>query len=344
MRPLSRSRLLLAAFFLVQLAFGLAGPLRGRTTDAEAYRRAGARLAGSGSPYGDASLPFLYPPALAVAFVPVSSLPPRAVAIGWGVVSAAVLAAAVALLASGDARTLALALVWAPFAATQWNGQANALVLLFLVLGRRALRDTRALPAGGWLGAALAVKPLALAAVASLATRRRGRSAALAAAVLVASLLLVVPFGGSPIEAGERAVQALTASWPETWGANVSLGGTLDRWFGPGHAGARHTALRALPILAALVAVARRLGPLATFDAVLAATLLAAPASWLHHAAVLFPAVPALALPVAALAAALLAFAAAWGTLGTWAPVCGTAALAIVMAARLASAPGTDRP
>ena len=72
-------------------------------------------------------------------------------------------------------------------------------------------------------------------------------------------------------------------------------------------------------------------------DASLAATLLGASSSWLHHSTVLFPAVAALAPPAQAAVVALYGIAAAWraaahlGTVaGAAASFAGTAAIAVV--------------
>jgi hypothetical protein len=139
----------------------------------------------------------------------------------------------------------------------------------------------------------------------------------------------------------------LSSSWVDTYGANVSLNGSLDRLLPDGAGARRHLAVGL--VLAgwtvALVAAAaagtrrrgRRLRPAAVLDAALAATLLGASTSWLHHSTVLFPAVAEL--PLAAQVAALVLYgvAAAWrgftsfGTVaGAAASLAGTAALVLV--------------
>ena len=70
----------------------------------------------------------------------------------------------------------------------------------------------------------------------------------------------------------------------------------------------------------------KRLRPSAIVDVTLAATLLGASTSWLHHSTVLFPAVAAL--PVAAQVAALALYgvAAAWRAFTSFGTVAGSAA------------------
>ena len=323
---------LLTAFFLLQLGIGVAGPLMGRTTDAEAYRRAGARLLATGKPYGDKELPYLYPPAVAVIFAPVAGLPPRAVATGWAAASAFLLTIAVARIAAGQAATVVLALVFSPFASTQWAGQANALVLL-AIAAARPLLARREVAAGLAIGVSLALKPLAVPAAGGIALRGRPRAACVALAVALVSLLLVIPFGGSPVEAGRKTLGILIAKWPETRGADISLAATLDRLLGPEGAALRRQALRVVPFLILGAAVVRKLSPVATFDALLAGTLIAARGAWLHHATVLFPAVAAFGTRRATAVAVLFGIVGAWRTLGAGVGACGTIALALIILA-----------
>ncbi len=115
-----------------------------------------------------------------------------------------------------------------------------------------------------------------------------------------------MPFlGGSGLAASAGSVKRILASsWVETYGGNVSLNGSLDRVLPEGAGSSRHRAvgLAIAGWTVALVAAAaagavrggKRLRPSAVVDASLAATLLGASSSWLHHSTVLFPAVAAL--------------------------------------------------
>jgi hypothetical protein len=144
----------------------------------------------------------------------------------------------------------------------------------------------------------------------------------------------------------------------ETYGGNVSLNGSLDRILPAGAGTSRHRAVGlavaagTLALVAAAAAGAARnamrLRPSAVVDAGLAAELLGASSSWLHHSAILFPAVAGLPPPAQAAAAALYAAAAAWRVLGAWgsaagaaASLAGTAALGLVwlLACRRAAEP-----
>jgi Glycosyltransferase family 87 len=357
---LTRNRLLVLLVFAAGLAFA-AGPLLvGRETDFTAFLEAARALRAGQDPYLGAA-PYLYPPLLAVLLVPLTLVPVQVAAWGWAVGSAAAFATAALLVSrefTGSTRVLVLALLFAPFAATQWNLQANAFVLLCIVLARAALDEKRQIGGGVALGLSIAVKPLALVAVVALLLLGRWRAALFAAGTALSSFLLVLPFlgsAGAATSAG-HVKRILGSSWVETYGGNISLNGTLDRLFSAGAGASRHRSVAAVIIgwsLALIVASAwhaRRQGksllPSAAIDMTLAATLLSASSSWLHHSAVLFPAVAALPPSLQAAVAALYAAAAAWhsatpGIAGATASLAGTVALVVVwlVAARRAAEP-----
>jgi hypothetical protein len=332
----------------------------GRETDFTAYIEAARALRTGQDPYLGAP-PYLYPPLLAVLLVPLTLVPVHVAAWVWAVASAAAFATATLLVSresTGSARVLVLALLFAPFAATQWNLQANAFVLLLIVLARAALDEKRQIGGGVALGLSIAVKPLALVAVVALLLLGRWRAALFAAGTALSSFLLVLPFlgiAGAATSAG-HVKRILGSSWVETYGGNISLNGTLDRLFSAGAGVSRHRSVAAVIMgwsLALIVASAwhaRRQGkslrPSAAIDMTLAATLLSASSSWLHHSAALFPVVAALPPSVQAAVVALYAAAAAWrsatpGVAGATASLAGTVALAVVwlFAARRAAEP-----
>lgn len=335
----------LALLFLALTACGVVPVLRGKPTDLAAYRRAGATLAAGKDPWAARDEPrYLYPPAIAALFAVARPLPETPLAVAWTLLSAAAMTfAASRLCATG----VLLALLFAPLYATQWNAQVNGFVLLALVLARERLAMTDEDGGGAWWGVSLAVKPLALPAAAGLLLTRRVRALGWGAAVAGLSLLLVVPFLGADgvALAARRVAEILSTSWPDTWPANISLGGALDRFH---RAGAGST--RQLAIMAGLFAATclvtllkgRKAGAPATLDAFLAAALLGAGASWLHHAAVLLPAAAALPL-LGPVSAALFGVAGAWRLAALlWpahgaaaASACGTAALALLWLAAL---------
>lgn len=331
-------RVLLAIFILLQIGVGLIGP----KTDLQHYRRAAERLLETGTPYGERYTPFLYPPPLAAIFLVGVPFPARAVATGWVIVSAVLLAIAVARVAGGRARIVLFALVFAPFAVTQWDAQGNALILLAIAVARPLLAN-RELAAGLGLGASLAVKPLALPAVAALAVRGRVRAAVLAIAVGLASFLIVLPFGGSPLAAAQRFGRILTRPVVQpsgdSGGIEIALVGTLDRLCGPDGAELRRTAVKGIPLLVLAAAMLRKLSPVATFDAVLAGTLLGARFSWLHHSAILFPAVVSLGPGTASVVAALFAISMGKRFLGEGVTACGTIALLLISIAPIVIGP-----
>jgi hypothetical protein len=334
---LTRARVLVFAVFAGALAFASEPLLTGRGTDFRAYLEAANALRAGHDPYAG-TYPYLYPPLVAVALVPLTFIPPVAAAWIWAAASAAALALAVSRVAGGSTRVLALALLFSPFAATQWNLQANGWVLLLVVLARERLDAGRDGGGGALLGLSIALKPFGLLAAAALLLAGRWRAALAAAAVAAASFALVVPFCGvTGAAASVGAVKRiLSSSWVETYGGNVSLNGSLDRLLPEGAGVSRHRAVGFAIACwtAALVAAAaagasrggRRLRPSSVVDAALAATLLGASSSWLHHGAVLFPAVAALGPPAQAAALSLWAVAAAWRAFAAWGAVAGAAA------------------
>ena len=352
-------RLLVLLVFAVALAFAAAPLLMGRGTDFRNYLEAAGALRAGHDPYAGV-YPYLYPPLLAVVLVPLTFLSPAAAAWIWAAASAAALAASAGLVARGSLRVLVLALLFAPFAATQWNLQANAFVLLLLVLARERLDRGFETGGGALLGLSIALKPFGLLAAAVLVLAGRWRAGLAAAGAALLSFALVVPFTGltGAAAAAGAVKRILSSSWVETYGANVSLNGSLDRFLPDGAGAERHGAV-GLAIVGwtfALVAAGavggaragKRLSPPAVVDAALAATLLGASCSWLHHSTILFPAVAALPPAAQAAAVALYAVAAAWRDFASWgtvagaaASLAGTVALAVVwhLAARRAAEP-----
>lgn len=333
----TRIRLLVLAVFAVSLGFAAQPLLSGRGTDFRAYVEAARALRAGSDPYGGV-FPYLYPPLLAVLLVPLTFLPVLAAAWLWAIASAAALSASAALVAKGSTRVLLLALAFAPFAATQWNLQANAFVLLLLVLARARLDRGFEASGGALLGVSIALKPFGLLAAAGLVLAGRWRAGLAAAAAATVPFLLVVPFSGPAGAAGAAGAvrRILSASWAETYGGNVSLNGSLDRLDPAGAGPSRHAAVGialaafTLALVAASAAGAGRAGkrvrPSAVVDASLAATLLAASSSWLHHSTILFPAVAASGPAAQAGVVVLYAAAAAWRALGSVAAGLGTAA------------------
>ncbi|MEO6324806.1 MAG: glycosyltransferase family 87 protein [Thermoanaerobaculia bacterium] len=347
-------RALLALLFAVQLGVSVVSSFRGKETDLAAYRSAATALVEGRNPYADTARPYLYPPLLAVALTPLRALTDPWLSWLWAIASAAAITASVGLLARDELGVenrwlVPAAILYAPFAATQWNGQVNGFVLLALVAARRWLDDGREVRAGAALGLALALKPIALLVAVWLVCSGRWRAAATAAAVVAFSFLLVVPFLGwsSLLGSAESVVHILSAPWTEPYAANISLNGTLDRLVPAGAGTLRTQLVSALvaggTLVAALLAgrtAARQKLPFgaAAVDALVAATLLGAGAPWLHHSTLLFPAVTLGSNLVVSIITLLYGVAAAWhraeelggGGAAAAAAAAGTCGLAIV--------------
>ncbi len=344
-----RAKLLVLAIFVAGLAFGAVPLVTGGGTDFRAYAEAARALRGGHDPYAGAE-PYLYPPLLAVALVPLTFLPESGAAWLWMVASAAALSLAAGRVAKGSERILLLALLFAPFAATQWNLQANAFVLLILVHAREWLDRGFESGGGALLGLSIALKPFGLLAAGALVLTGRWRAGLAAMAAALLSFVAVVPFTSmtGAIAASGAVRRILSSSWVETYGASISANGSLDRLM-PGGAGVKRHRAVGLAIAGGTIAVlagaavsagraGKRLLPSAVVDAALAATLLGATvSSWLHHSTILFPAVAGLPPPAQAVAVALYGIAAAWNRFaslgagaGVTACLAGTAAITLV--------------
>ncbi|MFI5119182.1 MAG: glycosyltransferase 87 family protein [Thermoanaerobaculia bacterium] len=355
----TRARLLVLAVFAAALAFAAEPLLTGRGTDIRNYLEAARALRAGHDPYAGI-YPYLYPPLLAVVVVPLTFLPSGAAAWVWATASAAALASSAGLVAKGSPRVLLLALLFAPLAATQWNLQANAFVLLLLVLARDRLDAGFEAGGGALLGVSIALKPFGLLAAPALFLVGRWRAGLAAVGAALLSFALIVPFTGlaGAAAAGGAVKRILSSSWVETYGANVSLNGSFDRFFPNGAGSERHGAVGLAIAGSTLLLVAtaaagaarggKRLRSSAVVDAALAATLLGAPTSWLHHSTVLLPAVAALPPAAQPAAVALYGVAAAWrgftslgAGAGVAASLAGTVALVLVwlLACRRAAEP-----
>ncbi len=277
---------------MVIVAVGIA--LVARSIDLAVYlRAANDLLAGRDvnvTPAGE--LPWLYPPAAALPFVPLTWLPFDLAAALWALVSMAALARVVQLVLRGLRQAqapvwavVAAALLAEPVTSTLGYGQVN-LVVAWLVtegfLGRRR-----------WLvGVAAGIKLTPLVFLLPLILRRdfRGATQALGGfAATVAVGWLLAPAASTTYWSGLffNPSDRIGIAYP----ANQSINGALWRAAGEGGVPLLHVAL-AVAVLALTVAILRR-NP---GDAVLAlwvcglAGLLVSPISWIHHWVWLIPA------------------------------------------------------
>jgi len=265
---------------------------------------------------GQRVFPFLYPPAALPAFYPLSL-------VGYPAAAALVLAVNLALTgwllawlhrrylrglpSRGVLVTAALALVaFDPITQTVLKGQVNLAVLaLILWAADRVAAGGRDAAAGVALGLATVLKTYPAVLLAVFAARRRYAVVAAAAATwaALAGLSLAV----LPVELwrqwlGEVAPSASYAATPFAllppgYPSNQGLNGFFARLFADGHGAATATWLGSAVVAAA---TAWALWQRRTLDAAafvpyavalaLAAIVLAAPLSWLHHHVFLLPA------------------------------------------------------
>ena len=265
---------------------------------------------------GDAVVPFLYPPWVPAAYVPLALLPWDVARVVWFLLSAAATLLALLLLAkamafeAGEERPLALAALAAaafffPFFYGLMTGQVNSALLLLLAGSLFLFRKGSGFVAGLALAPAALVKPF-LAVPALVFAVRRSWSALLGFAAGGAGLALLGIASGGP------------AGWRE-WQARIVVHNTLDRFelrnhsvasaalalFSPGSGIEPALSAPALvrPFTVVLSAVAivltllsawpSRTGasrPEIGFGAALVLGLLLTPRSWEHYGVFLIPA------------------------------------------------------
>jgi hypothetical protein len=132
-RTLSTAVLLGAAAMLLSPLVLAVGSQRLGYDFREGYWPAAQSIWNSGSPYvADAPLPYVYPPQLALALVPLTVLPVDAAAVIAVLVTLAALMGALAILGVRDVRCYATVVLWAP----AWNAleMANVSAVLALAL------------------------------------------------------------------------------------------------------------------------------------------------------------------------------------------------------------------
>jgi glycosyl transferase family 87 len=262
---------------------------------------------------------------------------------------------------SRERRALLAAIFFAPFAATQWNQQANGLALLALV-GARTWLDREESCGGAALGLSAAIKPLAVLPLAWLALTRRWRAAAAGSLVLVAAFAVAIPsLGiGGMARSLARVFEVITRARVEVYGANISVAGIWTRLIEPGRPNStvRIALGDAILGVSIFVSLLPRLRPSQAVDLLVTASLLAVNTSWVHHSAIAFPLVASLETTpmVAVLVLYLVAdrgVSAGWHTgdfmapFGTLASAAGTAALMIlwlVALSRALAGPRTPPP
>jgi hypothetical protein len=249
--------------------------------------------------------PFVYPPGIALAYIPFAALPyPIAGALHLGLMLTLLVAAALfgARLLSLPRRWALLGtLAWAPAAAGVISGQNTALALLLTVLGAMALARGGGRLAGVAAGL-LCYKPqLGAPVVGLLALRGRWAGVATAAAVVGLQYLAgVVATGGNLV-------------WPRDWLATVQAYSTADFTTNGWQAislpalGRQLELATGIPGLAivgfavasvivlACVPAMRRLPPVESVALACACGLVISPHAWVYDATLLLPALGLLA-------------------------------------------------
>ena len=274
------------------------------------------------SPYGlDTPFPYIYPLFLAFAIVPLAILPYGAAVIGWFAASVAALGAILlgpTKLGTGEggrrwtsgSAVAAAAAVLVTFNVIQnnlLNGQVNFFVVLCCAL---AVKQTRAIAAGAWLGAAIALKLMPVLLVVYFLVRRQFRTILVAAAtalvLALAPSVLILSGSGAEAESGISRITAVHAEYARgllmpmmitpAGGAALtySIASVVQRVLGVGPA-LWIEVLCAAAVLATIAALDvrtwRRDGDDRAAAAYLAAIILISPKSETHHLAFAIPAV-----------------------------------------------------
>jgi len=294
-------------------------------TDLHAFLAGARALVHGERPFGvvdDRDLPYVYPPAIALVFVPFLPLGNAGAALVFFLLSIGVFASGVIALrrALGTDDPVPLLLVLLPFASAVERSQMGPLLAGLVSLGAAALVAKRPTRGGGSIAGAVALKATPILALVTLVRRPR----ALAGATIVLVLLLLV---GPALFLGLKGALAANMDFAQGMGVryakdpasqglaegttnyrvyelstNQSLLATLHRTrIGPTTAFRPLAyALAILIILGASVpalllprdADARRV--VATVGLAAASSLLFSPVAWHHHHVLLYPALAAI--------------------------------------------------
>ena len=252
------------------------------------------------SPYGlDTPFPYIYPLFLAFVIIPLAMLPYGAAVIGWFTASVAALGVVLRRSAFGSELAPAAAVI-VTFSIIQnnlLNGQVNFFVVLCCVL---AVKQTREVAAGAWLGAGIALKLMPVLLVVYFLVRRQFR--AVLVAVATALVLMLAPgilISGSAADVHAQYARGLLMPMMTTPAGDAtlaySLASVVQRTLGVGPA-LWIDLLCAAAVLGTIAAVdvrtwRRRGDHLAAAAAYLVAIVLISPKSETHHLAFAIPAV-----------------------------------------------------
>ncbi|MGD7705833.1 glycosyltransferase 87 family protein [Microlunatus sp. Y2014] len=277
-------------------------PWKPRMIDLDVYRKAGEAVVTGGNPYALEGLPFLYPPFAAVVFVPLALVPPVVMQVGWVLLNAAALLGILHHLGMRGWRLslAACVITWAvmPVAHTLSFGQLGTF-LVYLVV--RDLVPRRPAPGAGedphptrrhagWLtGLATALKLSPGLFIVHLVVGRR-RAALVAIGTIL--LTMVIGFVVMPQAALDFWLRLVTGGDALDgqrifYYTNQSVSGTATRVLG--NTGAVRIGALVVSAVVAVVALLaarrwhRRGEQALAICLVGVGTLIAAPASWMHH-------------------------------------------------------------
>ena len=253
--------------------------------------------------------PFLYPPAVALAYVPFTWLPYDAAAALHVAIQFAVLVAAVLLgaRAYGLRRRWALlgALAWSPAAAAVVSGQNSAVLLLLAMATAAGLSRPRGRLAGLAVGLATYRPQQGLPLGALAAWRGAWRAVAIGLTVVVLQYILGVVASGGTVDWPLRWLSSISAETGEDfrsvgWQA-LSLPGLLGRLSFDGSQPGSLFGPALLGYAVGAVVILWSLRPLRSWDAsravalACALTLFAGPRGWSYDGTLLLPAVAVVA-------------------------------------------------
>lgn len=289
--------------------------------DALSYLAAARAIAAGQDPYGadfaallpDAPQipsPYLYPPPLALALLPLAQLPLALALTLWIAIVCGSHVALIWLLARMSAWRVALAAVlfWLPAWESIFNGQVNALVACGLSASLLALGARRERAAGAWLALGALLKITPGVGLAVLVLRGHWRAGAAAVGIALAAVLVSLPWVAPRLwlAGGGAALQTPRANeWYTSLGAAV---GVL-----PGPWGVYGPLLLATVLIGVTLLRSRAVPLDMALAAAIIVPLLVARTAWLHHAVI---ALPALAILWRAGGRARALAAGAWLTIG----------------------------
>ena len=282
-RTLSTGLLVGAAAIMMIPLLGAAGSEQLGYDFRRGYLPAAESLRVSGSPYvtqeietADGRLPYVYPPQLAIALVPLTALPVDVAAVLAFLGSLAALIGALAVVGVRDVRCYAAVLVWTP----GWNAleMANVSAALALALALAWRFRAKVWRLAILLGLAISTKLFLWPLLAWAIATRRFRAAGLAAAIgLVVSLTAWAAIGFDGLRSYPDQLSRI-----EIRDSYSIVGITEELGFGPtvGHV---LTVIVGGALLGLLVSLSRRGDELGAFTCGIAAALAFTPVVWQHY-------------------------------------------------------------